>query len=52
MSQKAEFIGAQTSSLFYKIVQGLVIRIPSIVWVEPITYAQGNAIKLVVRMAS
>ena len=44
----AKFIGAQTSSLLYKMVQGLVIRIPSIMWVEPMTYVQGSAIMLVV----
>ena len=44
--------GAQTSSLFYKIAQGLVIQIVSILWVEPMTYALGNSIKFVVCMAS
>ena len=48
----AKFIGAQTSSLFYKILQGLVIQFASILWVEPMRYTLGNIIKSVVCTAS
>ena len=42
-TEAAKFIDAQTSSLFYKIVQELVIQIASILWVEPMTYALGTS---------
>ena len=48
----AKFISAQTSSLLYKIVQGLVIQIASILWMDSMMHALGSIIKLVICMAS